>query len=112
MAEWTTCYDWLKWSLLVCGEVGYELSPAQGWGVGKALIGEEEAIEWMRRLGKNTGAQCFEAVGVSVDDFRGIEWLNKIGRSARDGCMVPAMQKEDDVKTVRSLIDDPQCMWL
>ena len=44
MADWATCYDWLKWSLLVCGEVSYELSPAQGWGGGKALS-EEEATE-------------------------------------------------------------------
>ena len=98
--------------MLVCGEVGYELSPARGWGGGKALSGEEEAIDWMRRLSENAATLCFEAVGVAVDDLRGVEWMNGVGRSAREGCVHPDMQKEDDVKTVRDLMGDPRCMWL
>ena len=86
------------------------MSPARGWGGGKALSGEEEAIDWMRRLKENTSTLCFEAVGVAVDDLRVVEWLNGVGRSARDGCVTPNMQSEDDVKTVRGLMDDPRCM--
>ena len=81
-------------------------------GGGKALGGEEEAIEWMRRLKENTSTLCFEAVGVAVDDLRGVEWLNGVGRSARGGCVIPDMQGEDNVKTIRRLMDDPRCMWL
>ena len=81
-------------------------------GGGKALRGEEEAIEWMRKLGENVDALCFEAVGVSVDDLRGVEWLNSVGRRARVGCVIPNMQKEDDVKSVRGMMNDPKCIWL
>ena len=88
------------------------MSPARGWGGGKALNGEEEAIEWMRRLKTNVDTLCFEAVGVAVDDLRGVEWINGVGRKARVGCVIPDMQKEDDVKTVRELMHDPGCMWL
>ena len=56
----------------MCGEVGYELSPAKEWGGGRALS-EEEATDWMRRLDENVGTLCFEAVGVSVDNLRGVE---------------------------------------
>ena len=58
MGDWTTCYDWLKWSLLVCEEVGYELSPAVGWGGGK-MMNEGEAIDWMIRLKANADTLCF-----------------------------------------------------
>ena len=66
------------------------MSPARGWGGGKALS-EEEAADWMRRLNVNTGTLCFEAVGVSVDDLRGVEWLNGVERAARVGCVIPNM---------------------
>ena len=73
----------------MCGEVGYKLSPARGWGGGKALHDEGEAIEWMRSLKENPSVLCFEAVGVAVDNLRGVEWLNGVGRKARDGCVIP-----------------------
>ena len=95
----------------MCGEVSYELSPAQGWGGGKALS-KEEATEWMRRLRENVDTLCFEAVGVSVDDLRGVEWLNGVGRTARGGCVIPDMQCEDDVKSIRGIMEDPKCLWL
>ena len=91
----------------MCGEVSYELSPAQGWGGGKALRGEEEAIDWIRRLKEKAGTLCFEEVGVAVDDLRGVEWLNGVRRKAREGCVVPNIQCVDDVKSIRRVMDNP-----
>ena len=91
--------------------MGYELSPAKGCGGGKALS-EEEASDWMRRLAANAGSQCFEAVGVSVDDLRGVGWLNGVGRTAREGCVRPNMQVEADVQSVRGMMEHPLCLWI
>ena len=66
----------------------------------------------MRRLHENVDTLCFEAVGVSVDDLRGVEWLNGVGRAARGGCVIPNMQNEDDVKSIRGVMEDPKCLWL
>ena len=88
--------------MLVCEEVGYELSPARGWGGGKALI-EEEATDCIRRLAANAGTLCYEAVGVSVDNLKGVEWLNGVAREAREGCVRLNMQVEADVKTIRGI---------
>ena len=103
-------YDWLKWSLLVCKEVGYELSPSVGW-VGGSVLGEEEATDWIRRLAANVDTLCFEPVGVSVDDLRGVEWLNRVGRAARDGYVVVDMQNLDEVKTVWRIMENLKCLW-
>ena len=96
---------------MVCSEVSYELSRAQGWWGGKALS-EEEATEWMRRLHENVDTLCFEAVGVSVDDLWGVEWLNGVGRAARGGCVIPDMRSKDNVKSIRGIMEDPRCLWL
>ena len=95
----------------MCGEVGYELSPADKWTGGTALD-EETSTEWIRKLRANADTVWFEAVGVSVEDLRGIEWLNGVGRAARDGNVVADMQCEDVVKTIRGLMNDPRCLWL
>ena len=95
----------------MCEGVGYELSPADRWGNGAALD-EETATEWIRKLKANVDTLCFDAVGVSVDDLRGVEWLNGVGRLARDGCVAVDMQCEDVVKSIRGLMDNPECLWL
>ena len=95
----------------MCKEVGYELSPADKW-MNSMAMDEESATEWIRRLKENVYALCFDAVGVSVDDLRGVEWLNEMGRAGRDGCVVADMQYEDVVKSIRRLVDDPECLWL
>ena len=41
----------------MCEEVGYELSPAVGWGGGKVMC-EEEAADWMKRLAANVDTVC------------------------------------------------------
>ena len=96
---------------MVCGEVGYKWSPAREWVGGKALS-KKKAADWMRRLTVNAGALCFGAVGVSVDSLRGVEWLNGVGRVARAGCVIPNMQYEEDMKSIREAMEDPKCLWL
>ena len=66
----------------------------------------------MRRLAVNVDTLYFAAVGVSPDHLSGVEWLNRVGRDARDGCVSVDMQKADDVKSVRRLMEDPGCLWL
>ena len=101
----------MKWSSLVCGDVGYELFPAVGRGGGK-LMSEEEATNWIRRLAANVDILCFEVVGVSLDHLSGVEWLNKVGREARDGNVILDMQNVDEVRTIRGIMEDPRCLWL
>ena len=74
----------------MCGEVCYELSPAQGWAGGKAL-NEKEAAELMRRVAANANTLYWEALEVAVDHLRGVEWSNRVGRKARDVCKVADM---------------------
>ena len=88
---------------------GYELSPASEWVGGSAMSGEE-AADWMSRLAANVDTLCFAAVGVSPDHLSGVEWLNKVGREARDGCVGVDIQKADDLKMVRGLMEDPRCL--
>ena len=71
-----------------------------------------EATERIRRLTANGGTLCFEVVGGSKDGLQGVELLNGMGRAVRNGCVVLGMQKEDEVRTVRGLIEDPWCLWL
>ena len=35
-----------------------------------------------------------------------------MGWAAKDGCVVLGMQKMDEVKMVRGLMEDPKCLWL
>ena len=44
MADWAPCYDCMKWSPLVCGEVKYELSPTSRWA-GDTVMYEEKASD-------------------------------------------------------------------
>ena len=97
--------------MLVCEGVGYELFPVDKW-TGGSVMSDEEAIVWIRRLAANVEKLCFEVVGVSKDDLRGMEWLNGVGWAARNGCMIVDMQKVDDVKMVRGIIEYLGCLWL
>ena len=93
----------------MCGDVGYELSPAVGWGSGK-VMSEEEDTNWIRRFAANPDTLCFEVVGVSVDHLSGVEWLNRVGREARDGNVIVDMQNVDEVRTIRGIMEDSKCL--
>ena len=94
----------------MCGGVAYELSPVCGWA-GGAVLDEEKATEWIRRLAGNVDTLCYEVVGVSKDHLRGVEWLNGVGRKARDECVVADMQRVDVVTEVGELMEKPECLW-
>ena len=64
------------------------------------------------RLAANVDTMCFDMVGVSKDDLRGVEWLNGVGRAARNRCVIVDMQKVDEVKMIRRIMEDPKCLWL
>ena len=85
------------------------MSPSDRW-LGGFGVSKEEATNWIVRLAANVYAPCFEAVRVVRDNPKGVDWLVEVGRAARDKCVIVDMQKEDDVKSVRELMEHSGCL--